>query len=137
MNTSKLLVALIAGLALPLAASAAGRYDSPSYDQRSSTSGSQSSDTQVTPSDAPTTAGQPGMADQPNPTTNQIDQPSRTGVEGSPGLPMFDTLDANSDGYIDKNESARSATVKREFKSMDANRDDTISREEWKQGGGQ
>lgn len=110
MTNSKLLLALVGGLAMPLGALAGALGDplpQPGYD-------------------VPTYQEQ-----------IQHDQMSmRTGAEGSPGMTMFDRLDTNKDGILNRDEAANSATVNRDFSTLDQDADGKISHEEWKAGGG-
>lgn len=112
MKNSKLLLALVSGLAMPLAAVAESLSDplpSPGYD--------------VTPFDQKIRHGQMTGA-------------MRTGAEGSPGMTMFDRLDINKDGLLSRDEAANSATVNRDFNTLDQDADGKITHEEWKAGGG-
>ncbi len=114
MKNSKLLLALISGLVMPLgnavAESLADPQASPGYD-------------------VPTYQEKIEYG-------KMSDRAMRTGAEGSPGMTMFDRLDINKDGFLNRDEGANSATVNRDFTSLDQDADGKISHEEWKAGGG-
>lgn len=114
MKKSKLILALVGGLALPLGAAAAGPISltpAPLYD--------------VVP------------IEQAYQQQQMTDRAMRTGAEGSPGVSVFDRLDDNKDGYISMQEADKSATAKRDFNTLDRDMDNKISHEEWNAGGAQ
>lgn len=111
MKKSKLVLALVSSLVLPLGVLAA--EDRPGYQ-----SGSQSG--MMNPSDT----GQSKMEK----------RGTATGAEGSVGVPMFDALDTNKDTYISKSE-LKKLTAERHFRNLDTDRDGKLSREEWQAGG--
>lgn len=114
MKNSKLLLALVGGLALPLGAMAAGPISEsppPLYD--------------VVP------------IEQAYQQQQMSDRAMRTGAEGSPGVSVFDRLDDNKDGFISMQEADKSATAKRDFNTLDRNMDGKVSHEEWNTGGAQ
>lgn len=113
MKNAKLLVTLIGGLSLPLAALAAD-YEKPSG------SAAVSSDTGAA-SSGPQTSSEPFGARGRK--AELIFDPS-----------MFEELDANKDGYIDGKESEASAASKTKFTDFDTNRDGLVSRGEWMTG---
>ena len=61
--------------------------------------------------------------------TGSLGAGADTGVNAD--LSLFQQLDANGDGIVDKKEANKSAQAKSEFKSIDANGDGKISAEEW------
>lgn len=67
----------------------------------------------------------------PTPSATPNAPPSDPGAKGRSATSMFDQLDTNKDGYIDRTETARSATVRANFDSLDLDGDGRISRSEW------
>jgi hypothetical protein len=62
---------------------------------------------------------------------------SSSSVGASAELSLFQQLDANKDGVVDKTEVNKSAQAKSEFKALDINADGKISAEEWVNGAAQ
>lgn len=112
MKRSTLILALVSGLAMPLAAAA---------------------ETSSQPAAAPGYDVAP--LEQKYQQQQMSDRAMRLGAEGSAGATMFDRLDTNMDGAISKQEADKSSTVNRDFGTLDTNQDGAISREEWKAGG--